>query len=237
MRLKLLITAAVCAAALHGQSFQIASAAGYKKPVMEVIKRFEKRNPGIDVEAMFGNMKKTTANAKRGRVSLVVGDKNYLQNRSSLAIREYIRLGSGRVVLAYAKGQKLRGIRDLQNPGIEKIALPQPKKAIYGKGGKEVLQNSNLYAALSDKLYIVATVPQVAMYLITGEVQAGILNLTAALDHEKKLGGYIQMDQSSYSPIAIVAGRLGACEQETCGRFVSFLGSKEAKAVFKQYGL
>lgn len=215
---------------------KIASGAGYKKPIMEVVKLYE-ANKGIKLEPIFGNMKQISTQAKNADIALIVGDKKYLDKKSGLEFRKYNFLGKGYVVVAFAKGVNVTNIDDLKSDTIKKIAMPEPKKAIYGVAGEEFLKSTKLNLGIKDKLYIVATVPQVANYLISGDVEAGIINLTAALAFKDKLGSYIKVDESFYTPIEIVAGELGACENSTCKDFVEFLETKEVKKIFQKYGM
>lgn len=219
---------------LHADAVKIASAAGYKKPVMEVIAAFEKR--GEKVEALFGNMRQVITQAKNGRIEVVIGDKIFLE-KSGLPIRGYQPIGKGKVVLAYSKKSHLNGVEDLTKGEIKKVAIPQPKKAIYGSAGEAFLRHENLYEKIENKLYIVAKVPQVVAYLVTGEVDAGIINLTAALANKERLGGYILADEQSYAPIEITAARLDRCKNGSCGAFLKFLGTPAAQEIFRKYGL
>ncbi|MBD3789711.1 MAG: molybdate ABC transporter substrate-binding protein [Campylobacterales bacterium] len=218
----------------QAETVKIASVAGYKKPVMEVIKAFEKK--GYQTESLFGNMQQIIHQAQNGAIEIIIGDKAFLE-KSPLSIITYQSIGKGKVVLAYAKKTSLFGISDLKKEDISKIAMPQPKKAIYGTAGEEFLRNTNLYSEIENKLYIVSTVPQVVAYLTTGEVQAGIINLTAALANKDKLGGYILIDEKSYSPIEITAAKLSKCQSHACEDFLTFLSSQTAQELFTKYGL
>lgn len=220
---------------LSAQNLKIASGAGYKKPLMDIIKEYEKT--GKTVEPFFGNMRQISTQSKHTNIALMIGDKNFLSKKSGLNFKNYINLGKGKVVLAFSKNSSLKQIDDLKNKNITKVAMPQPKKAIYGIAGKEFLKNSNLYQRIKEKLYIVATIPQVITYVITNEVEAGIVNLTAVLANKNKLGGYIEVDQKYYTPIDIVAGKLNHCNTKECEEFSNFLQSKTAKDIFKKYGM
>jgi len=221
---------------LQAQALRIAGGAGYKKPIMEVVKLYEKQT-GEKLEPIFGNMKQVSTQAQNTDIAVVIGDKKYLLKRSGLPFKQYHFLGKGYVVVGYAKGITLSSIDELKSDKIQKLAMPQPKKAIYGRGGEEFLKNSKLYDKVKDKLYVVATVPQVANYVMTGEVEAGIMNLTAALAFKNKIGGYIKVDESLYSPIQIVAGELPTCKDSTCKNFIDFLSKDEVKKIFKKYGM
>ena len=221
---------------LNAQNLKIAVGAGYKKPVSEVIKAYEARNASVD--AMYGNMAHIFAHAKQEEVALVIGDKKFLEKQKELLFKAYQTLGFGKAVIIYAKGMKLTKIEDITQTSVQKVAIPEPKKAIYGDAAMEFLNHTKLYDSLKDRLVVVATVPQVSTYVITHEVDVGILNLTEALGASDKIGGYIEIPQTLYSPIEIVAGSLNACATDkACASFLTFLSSAEAKAIFAKYGL
>lgn len=217
-------------------TLKIAVGAGYKKPVQEVIKLYEAKHETVD--AVYGNMAQIFAHAKQAEIALVIADKKFLKKQQALTFEAYQTIGLGRAVIAYAKDVPFEKWEDLKDARIKSIAMPEVKKAIYGDAGMEFLEKSQLYDAIKSKLLIVATVPQVSAYVSTKEVDAGIMNLTAALDSKEKLGGYIEIPQTYYTPIEIVAGSLSSCKTDNqCQTFLQFLTSPEAKAVFTKYGL
>lgn len=232
---KILVISLLFTLFLNADNIKVAAGAGYKKVVMKVIKEYEK--DGKKIDGFFGNMRQVSAQAKQTDISLVIGDKNFLLKKSGLDIKEYVAIGEGKVVIAYKKEIKaLESSKDLLDENIKKIAMPQPKKAIYGIAGEEFLKNEKLYDGVKEKLYIVATVPQSLTYLIAGEVDASILNLTAALENRDKIGGYIEVDPDSYSKIEIIAAKTNECNKE-CKEFLEFLQTPKAKEIFSSYGL
>ncbi|RXK04702.1 molybdate ABC transporter substrate-binding protein [Halarcobacter bivalviorum] len=227
----------VCALSLflNAQNLKVAAGAGYKKPLMEILTNYEKKDKKID--AFFGNMKQVTAQAKQTDISLIIGDRNFLEKKSALVFKKFYNLGKGKLVIAYSKNTKLENIEQLKESKIKKISIPQSKKAIYGIAGEEFLKNSKLYEEVKNRLYTVATVPHSMTYIITNEVDAGIVNLTAALANRDKIGGFFEVPQKYYSEINIVAGELESCKTKKCKEFLAYLLSDEAKEVFKKYGL
>lgn len=222
---------------LNANELKIAVAAGYKKPLLKVIEAY-KRSNGANIYGIFGNMKQISVQAKQTDIAIVIGDKNYLSKKSKLNFTQFEEIGKGKLVLAYSKSVEIKNFNQLTDTNIKKVAMPQPKKTIYGISGETFLKNSGMYKKIKDKLYIVTTIPQVATYLIANEVDAGIMNLTAALANKKKIGGYIEIPQKYYSKISIVAGVLPSCSQnKECQKFIDFLHSKKSKEIFKQYGL
>jgi len=221
---------------INAKTLKIGVVAGYKKMLIKVIKEYE-RDSNKKLDSFFGNLRQISTQAKQTDISLLIGDKNFLQNKSGLDIKSFIPIGKGRVVIAYAKGTKpINKSQDLLNGSIKKIAMPQPKKAIYGIAGEEFLKNEKLYKRLKGKLYIVATVPQSLTYLITKEVDASIVNLTSAIENRDKIGGYLEVNPKSYKPIKIVVAKLKFCNKE-CQKFIEFLQKNSSKKIFRDFGL
>ena len=221
---------------LMADNLKIAVGAGYKKPIVEVIKAYEESHPKVD--ALYGNMAQIFTQAKQTDIALVIADKKFLEKQNELSFVKYQSIGAGIAVIAYAKGISFEKVEDLKQESIKTIAMPEAKKAIYGDAGMEFLNNTKLYDPVKEKLLVVATVPQVSAYVGTHEVDVGIMNLTAALDSIDKIGGYIKIPQTYYSPIEIVAGSLQACESDyACQEFMAFLKTAKAKEIFTKYGL
>ena len=237
MKKILLIVCVALLSHVYADDLKIAVGAGYKKPVVEVLKVYEESGHG-KIDAMYGNMAQIFAHAKQMEIALVIADKKFLEKQKELNFVNYQNIGTGIAVIAYAKGVSFDGIEDLNKESIKSIAMPETKKAIYGDAGMEFLNNAKLYDRVKEKLLVVATVPQVSSYVSTHEVDVGIMNLTAAMDSIDKIGGYIKIPQSYYTPIEIVAGSLKACEADkACQAFVAFLKTPQAKEIFTKYGL
>ncbi len=233
----IILLLAIAISNLQADDLKIAVAAGYKKPLLKIIKIYNKENKA-DISGIFGNMKQILTQAKRTNIDIIVGDKNYLSKKSKLTFEKYQEIGKGKLVLVFSKKIKIDDFRQITNSNIKKIAMPQPKKTIYGSSGMAFLKNSNLYDKIKDKLYIVTTPLQVATYLVANEVDIGIINLTTALANKKNIGGYIKIPQKYYPDISIIAGVLPECEKnKECQKFMNFLSSKISKDIFNQYGL
>jgi molybdate transport system substrate-binding protein len=213
----------------------VASGAGYKAVVEALAEAYAKES-GTTVERIYGNMGQIIGQAKAsGKVDLLVGEEGFLRG-SDLPLAESTPLGKGRLVLAWPKGKAEPP--DLKAPGVARIAMPDPARAIYGKAAFEYLDNSGLHDPLKDKLVVVGTVPQVFAYLATGEVDAGFMNLTQAVAAADKIGGFREMDEKLYKPIAIACIRLATSPSADAARkFAEFLGTDAARAIISTHGL
>ncbi|NDV19880.1 molybdate ABC transporter substrate-binding protein [Pseudodesulfovibrio sp. JC047] len=213
----------------------LASGAGYKKMVNALNTAYTKQT-GQTIDLLFGNMARVTTLAKQtGNVDIVIGDASFLDKAAlEFAIRQP--LGKGRLVLAFAKKTSFSSLSDLDTAG--RIALPDVNKAIYGKAARQFLQSTKRLPDIKPRLVEVATVPQVFSYLTTNEIDMGFMNLTHTLNVTDKLGGYVVINQDTYSPIIILAGLLkDSPRMEQAKDFLHFLETPEAQAIIQANGL
>lgn len=233
-----LLTLSLTASAM-ADSLMIASGAGYKKPVSEVMAAFEKEK-GTHVDAVFGNIQMVTSQAKQsGEVSCIIGDRKFLKKLTAVVeYADYQPIGKGILVLAYNKNVKLTKVEDIATDTVKSVFMPQDKKAIYGIAGTETLKAYGYDTTIASKVTQVATVPQVVSYLLTGEADAGFINLTEALANADKFGGYVIVPQDKYKDIEIVAGIVKGFEAKPDVKaFLAYLTTDTAKEIFKKYGL
>lgn len=215
----------------------IASGAGYKKMVNALSAAYTEQT-GSSVDLIFGNMARVTMLAKQGdKVGLVLGDARFLK-KAQLPMTAMQELGRGKLVLAFSKLSNAKTVADLDNSKTKRIALPDGKKAIYGKAAREFLFSSGRLPNIQPKLVEVSTVPQVFSYIATNEVDMGFINLTHALNVAEKLGGYVVLDEALYSPISIVVGVLNNPAQKSEQQaFLKFLNTPQAQAIIHNHGL
>ena len=80
--------------------------------------------------------------------------------------------------------------------------------------------------------------PQVVSYLLTGEADAGFINLTEAKANKDKLGGYLIIPEGTYSKNLIVAGIVKGFENKPeIRKFIDYLQTKNSKEIFDKYEL
>lgn len=235
MRLFTLILTLMLSCPASADSLLIAAGAGYKKPLTEIYAAFTQAT-GLKVEATFGNMQQVLAQTRdSGRVDLVIGEQGFL-SRTELFER-YLDLGQGRLVLAYGP-KRLSGYAALTASEVERIALPDPNKAIYGRAATQFLERSGLLPQIQPKLMTLATVPQVSAYLVAGTVDAGFINITDALGLEGKIAGFDEIPADLYDPpLIVLAFPKERPASEAANAFADFLGSDAAKTILRQYGL
>lgn len=210
----------------------IAAGGGYKKPVSAVIENLKKE--GMDVAGSFANLGQLVIQSRENKISFIVGDEAFLK-KSDLNITKFERIGRGTLVLVTPKNIKINDVSEIAK--FDKIAMPDPKKAIYGIRTNEFLQNAKM-EPVKDKILAVAGVPQVVAYVINGEVQAGFINSTEAVAKKDEFGSIIYIDESLYSPAFIGIAMLSACgEQAFCEKVMEEFQSDRSKEIFSKFGL
>ncbi len=226
-----------CLLWLMGMSLAIAdelligAAAGYKKPLESLFADFSSQRSDVKVKRFYGNVTQVLKQAEAdGRVDLVVGDEKFI-NKSALPTHQRIKLGSGKLVVAYRQGIQLSNLSQLK---ALRVAVPDAKQAIFGQAAAEVIEKKGL--ALPN-LKIVSSIPQVAAYVSSGEVDAGFLNLTEALALGDKIGGYWLLNPADYTPIVIQAALLTASPDADLAALADFLASQPAQQKLRDAGL
>ena len=225
-------------AAHAADTLLIAAGAGYKRPLAEIAAAFEKSS-GIHVEQIYGHMAGVVEQARQSnQVAIVFGDLYFLERVQTVAFADYLPLGEGRLVLAWPKGAELKVPADLLQPRFARIALPDNKAAIFGIAASEFLTRTGLEPQLRGRLQEVATVPQVSAYLVSGDVDAGFLNLTEALAIKDRIGGYLEIDRTQYAPVRIVGAVAKGFEQQPAVQALrQFLQTPQARSILERHGL
>ncbi|GAB2894876.1 molybdate ABC transporter substrate-binding protein [Uliginosibacterium flavum] len=238
VRSSLVALLALCASlAMAEDSVLVAGGAGYKRPIDEIANGFEAASK-IKVERIYGHMGHVLQQTRAsGKVAVVFGEQDVLEKAEQVVFSKYLPLGRGRLVLAWPKGKMLKNAAELRREGFARIGVADIKQAIFGKASVEYLQHSGLYPAVEKRLIMVSTVPQVSAYLISGEVDAGFINLTEALGIRDKIGGFIEIPVDEYAPIRITAGLVAGQDSAPVRALVDYMQTPAAAEIIKRYGL
>lgn len=214
----------------------LAAGAGYRRPIAELAAAFEKQS-GDKVLQIYGHMGQVLAQVREsGQIGVVCGDRVVLDRAKDLNFGAIARIGVGKLVVAYRKGLTLAKPEDVVGSEFKRIGIPDQANAIYGKAGRQFLERSGLAAAIDPRLVAVATVPQVTSYVVSGEVDAGFINVTDAIGAGEGIGGYIAVDAKLYDGIEIACG-VRAPAAKPVEDFAKFLDTEQARAILQHYGL
>ena len=224
-------TAAFCGVA-------VTTGAGYKQMVEELGKAY--RESGEPLEEMYGGpIGQVLVQIKQGSgADVVISDRGALEAASQgLEFGRIEPLGDTVLVLAWRKGLSLESPKDLEKQEFARVAMPDPKAAIYGRAASAFLKSSGIGEKLGERLAVVSTVPQVFSYLASGEMDAGFVNRVMVLNGGQKLGGWLEIAEG-YPPLRMVVAVVQ--ERETDAgvlSFLEFLKGEKGKEILKRHGI
>lgn len=117
------------------------------------------------------------------------------------------------------------------------LAVGEPKGVPAGQYAKQVLDKLHLTDKLADQIIYGASVRQVLVYVERGDVAAGIVYSTDALQSADKVRVVATADPSTHEPIVYPAVVLtGSKNPAATKQFLDFLSTPDAQAILKQKG-
>jgi molybdate transport system substrate-binding protein len=128
----------------------------------------------------------------------------------------------------------LKGLADLTQPGIKRIAIGNPETVPAGRYAKEALTNAKLWESLSAKLVPSESVRQTLDYVARGEAEAGFVFSTDAKIAGSKVRVVCDAPATTRIayPIAVVAGS----GNPKAKAFVDFVLSPAGQKILQGYG-
>jgi len=159
-----------------------------------------------------------------------------------LAAKGLIALGTRKnllrnsLVLIAPLDSSLRGFDGLTGKSIRLIALGDPASVPAGQYGRQTLTALHLMDKVNAKLVLGRDVRQVLTYVETGNADAGIVYATDAQTSGRVRIVAVAPD-SSHDPIVYPAAVVKAGRnEEAARRFIEYLSSPGAKAIFIKHG-
>jgi molybdate transport system substrate-binding protein len=129
------------------------------------------------------------------------------------------------------------GFEDLLSDRIRKIAIGEPKAVPAGTYAMQTLTALHLAEPLRDRLVYGANVRQVLDYVRRDEVDAGIVYATDVAAAKDQVKIVATADPATHEPIEYPAVIItGAAHATAAGKFLGFLESPEAQAIFASRG-
>ena len=230
--------------AMAGQ-VSITAASDLQYAMSDIITAFEARNPGDKISAVFGSSGKAFTQIESGAPydMFFSADISYPEKlkKSGAAISEPKPYAIGRITIWVTKKSGLdvsKGISVLQDQKVKKIAIANPEHAPYGRIAKEVMENNKVYDGLKSKLVLGENIQQTAQFVELGAADAGLIAYSLALAPTlSKEGNFFLVPATMHQPI--VQGYVllkQATGNVTASKFEKFIGSAEARTIFKKYG-
>ena len=194
---------------------------GFKKIFPQIISSYN-NTYHKKLKAIYGPMGYLIYQAKIGSISLIMGEKNILQSHG---FTNFTPIAKGHLIVLTT--HNFNSLNELKK--IKLIALPNPKTTIYGKAAKEAFDK----LGIKNRFLQVALMPQGINYLLMGNCDGAVADLTQAVFHKNL--HYIEIPQQYYHPIILGVSVLN--KNSEINDFVKFLKSKKIQSILKSYGL
>lgn len=211
------------------------------RPAMEKLALLFEDREGVKVRIDYGGsgQQLTRFKASHHGDLFVPGSKVYLDKlvaTGQVSAIQNIVMHTPVVAIHRDKIKRLKLFSDLTLPGI-KIGLGDPKSMALGRSAENILQLSGMAEAIQANTVVrTATVKQLAMYLIRGDVDAAIIGRSDVVQNSKQLE-MIEIPKEWYQSEIVAVGLLSTTKQAALAkRFAELLVSPEGVAMFVDVG-
>jgi molybdate transport system substrate-binding protein len=223
----------------------VAAAADLSYCIDDIAAAFRKEAPDAEIKISTGASGNFFAQIRNGAPfdAFLSADVDYPSQLARLGAadsRTLTRYAVGRIAL-WSPDPKLdvdKGLALLRDPRITRIAIANPATAPYGRAARAALERDGLWEAVQAKLVIGENISQTLQFVQTGNAQVGLVSL-ASLRSPRLAGAgrYALVPDTGLAPIeqAAIVTKHGA-DNPLAARFVRFLGSPAARAIFERNG-
>ncbi len=234
---------------LPGTSFSqtvTVAAAANLQPVFSKLKiAFEKENPLIVVEAVFGSSGKLMAQIENGAPFdiFLSADMKYPEvlYRDGFSLQPPRVYAYGVLVLWSVRESDLaKGMNILIDPRIRKIALADPQVSPFGSQAMKAIRYYKLSDAVENKIVLGESIGQVNDFISSASADVGFTSKSTVLSPDlKEKGVWVKIPLESYDRIAqgaVILKHAQALSEKGAQKFYDFLFSQNAKDVLKRSG-
>ncbi|WP_186431047.1 molybdate ABC transporter substrate-binding protein [Clostridium sp. BSD9I1] len=226
------------------KSLVMSAASSLMEPLNEIKNNFEKENNiKININyAASGTLRKQIEEGAPVDIYFSADKDNYdkllKSNIIDKTLGEYTI--KNEIVLIINKGFKnyrdIKSIEDLHKTKLDKLSIGTPETVPAGKYGLETLNYYNIFENLKGTIVYGRTVKDVLNYVLTQNVDAGIVFKTDTLGKEDKIS-IINIPPQSHSEIVYKCGILtNSKSKENAQKFLHYLNEESSKKIFERYG-
>jgi molybdate transport system substrate-binding protein len=237
---------ALVTATVYAGEISIAAASDLNFAFKEMIAEFEKKT-GHSVKLSLGSSGNFFAQISNGApfdlfFSADIGYPRKLEEAGLAEPGTIYRYAIGRIVLWVPKGSPIDigslGIKALQHPSVNKVAIANPKHAPYGRASVAAMEHYKVYEAVKNKLVLGENITQTAQFVQAGGADIGIIALSLALAPAmKETGTFWEVPLETYPRLEQGAVALKTAKDlKTARAFLDYIKSPDGTAVFRRYG-
>ena len=147
----------------------------------------------------------------------------------------------GRIVLWTRHESRIdvtKGFEALREPTIKKIAIANPKHALYGRAAVAAMEYFKVYDQVKDRLILGENISQTAQFIESGACDIGIIALSLAVAPAmKSKGTYWEVPTEAHPSLEQGAVILKSSKnQEAARQFIEFIKGPNGQEIMKRYG-
>ena len=230
------------AAAASAETIRVSAAISLKAALTEIAAAYEKET-GEQVRFNFGASGQLMAQIKAGApADLFISaaptqvDDLVAANLADGESRRTIAANTLVLIAPADAASPPKDFKDLSDPRHKRIAIGDPRTVPAGQYAMQALTSLKLTDALKGRLIHAANVRQVLDYVERGEVSAGLVYSTDALESGGKVKVIATADASTHDPIVYPAVAISDGKQQAAERVLAYLASDEAQRILKRRG-
>ncbi|WP_372745323.1 molybdate ABC transporter substrate-binding protein [Lutibacter sp.] len=238
----LIFISAVISCSTNTKKLTIATAANMQYTVNELISVFHSET-GIECQTVVSSSGKLTAQIMEGAPFdiFISADTKYPNElyKKGFAQSEPKIYAYGKLILWTLKDDIQPSIELLTNHKIKHIASANPVTAPYGKATEEVLNFYKILDSVKSKLVFGESIAQTNQFITSKVAEVGFTAKSVVLSPNlKEKGTFIEIDETSYNPIAqsAIIIKNNSKSNSKSEKFFNFLFSKKGKEILLKHG-
>jgi len=236
------LTAAFCACVGYPQTtLTVSAAASLKEALAEAETTYQQAHRNVEFRNNFGSSGTLATQIDQGApadvfLSAAAKPMDELEAKGLIVSGTRRILLRNSLVLIAPADSRLRDFQGLADDSIRLIALGDPASVPAGQYGRQTLTYFHLLEKLNSRFVLAKDVRQVLTYVETGNADAGLVYATDA-QASTRVRVVATAPDSSHDPILYPAAVVkGTHNEETARKFVEFLASPAARAIFVKHG-
>ena len=222
------------------QQLTVSAASSLTDAFKEIGARFEAQRPGATLRFNFAASGVLLQQIVQGApvdvfASADQDTMNRAADRQAIAPQTRQDFASNSLVLVTPPGGAVKSLADLARADVKRIALGKVASVPVGRYTQQALESAGLWAALGGRFVYADNVRQVLDYVSRGEVEAGFVYRTDALQAGDKVA--IAMTVPGHAPVTYPVAAVADSRQPALAReFIAFLVGPQAQAILARHG-
>ncbi len=225
-----------------GEELLISAAASLTDALNEIGTSYEHETAGVKITHNFGGSGTLQKQIENGApadifISAAAEPMDALEKQGLLHAGSRADLLVNTLVLITPKDRKdVQGFADLTKPQVKHLAIGEPKSVPAGAYAMECFATQKLTPRLAPKFIRLLNVRQVLAAVATGNADAGMVYRTDATSSDK-VRIAAEAPHGSHRPIVYpVAIMRRSRHVDAAVKYIAFLKSKKARAIFEKHG-